>query len=340
MTRSTLSFPAPLGCADVDARLADYLDDEPPTTLAAAERTAVDRHVAACARCRALVGDLRAVSQAAATLPALEPPRDLWPAIAARLEPRATSRVADAHPAETDASATRVLPFDVHHLRHAPRPAHERRGTEHVTGHVTGHVTWPRRQLAAAAIALVCASAGGTYLLTRAATTPDAAPGTGTAQVATTRVPDGETSDMVPAPPADPTAEPDAAHPSDPEATLAPAARAAGAAGARTASRFVARRAVAGDAGDPAIDATLPAALAYDREITALRAVVRERRDELDSATVAVLARNLRIIDAAVAESRAALARDPHSQFLGDQLTRALGQKVELLRTVALMPRT
>ena len=38
--------------------------------------------------------------------------------------------------------------------------------------------------------------------------------------------------------------------------------------------------------------------------------------------------------------SRAALARDPHSPFLGDQLTRALGQKVDLLRTAALLPRT
>jgi hypothetical protein len=83
-----------------------------------------------------------------------------------------------------------------------------------------------------------------------------------------------------------------------------------------------------------------PAAAAYDREIAALRAAVRDRRGELDSATVNVLVRNLGIIDAAIAQSRAALARDPHSQFLGDQLTRALGQKVELLRTVALLPRT
>jgi hypothetical protein len=89
---------------------------------------------------------------------------------------------------------------------------------------------------------------------------------------------------------------------------------------------------------DPA--ATVPGAAAYDREIAALRAVVRERSGELDSATVSVLVRNLGIIDAAIAQSRAALARDPHSQFLGDQLTRALGQKVELLRTVALMQRS
>ena len=67
---------------------------------------------------------------------------------------------------------------------------------------------------------------------------------------------------------------------------------------------------------------------------------VRERRGELDSATVAVLVRNLVVIDRAIAQSRAALARDPHSPFLGDQLTRALGQKVELLRTAALIPRT
>jgi hypothetical protein len=84
----------------------------------------------------------------------------------------------------------------------------------------------------------------------------------------------------------------------------------------------------------------VPGAADYDREIAALRVAVRERRGELDSATVVVLVRNLRVIDQAIAQSRAALARDPHSPFLGDQLTRALGQKVDLLRTAALLPRT
>jgi hypothetical protein len=79
------------------------------------------------------------------------------------------------------------------------------------------------------------------------------------------------------------------------------------------------------------------AAAAYDREIAALRDIVRERRSELDTTTVRVLEQSLRVIDRAIAQSRAALARDPNSQFLGDQLTRALDSKVELLRTVALL---
>jgi len=43
-------------------------------------------------------------------------------------------------------------------------------------------------------------------------------------------------------------------------------------------------------------------------------------------------------IDAAVKQSRAALAKDPKSGFLTDQLNNALDKKVELLRTVALLP--
>ena len=60
------------------------------------------------------------------------------------------------------------------------------------------------------------------------------------------------------------------------------------------------------------------------------------------------LARNRRLVAKikrelveARAESRAALARDPASHFLRDQLDRALDKKLELLRTAALLrPRT
>jgi hypothetical protein len=80
-------------------------------------------------------------------------------------------------------------------------------------------------------------------------------------------------------------------------------------------------------------------AATYDRDVAALRTIVTQRRSELDSATVAVLERNLAIIDAAIAESRAALSRDPRSPVVGDQLQRALARKVELLRTIATLPR-
>jgi hypothetical protein len=76
----------------------------------------------------------------------------------------------------------------------------------------------------------------------------------------------------------------------------------------------------------------------YDQEITGLREVLRERQSALDPKTVAVIQRNLTVIDSAIAESRRALAADPHSAFLGDQLDRALDTKLELLRTAALLP--
>jgi anti-sigma factor RsiW len=76
----------------------------------------------------------------------------------------------------------------------------------------------------------------------------------------------------------------------------------------------------------------------YSREIAMLQKIVTDRRTQLDSSTVAIIERNLRIIDAAIAQSRAALANDPASRLLSDQLTHALDKKVELLRTAALLP--
>jgi hypothetical protein len=76
----------------------------------------------------------------------------------------------------------------------------------------------------------------------------------------------------------------------------------------------------------------------YSRDVAQLRALVAERRSELDSATVVVLEKNLELIDRAIAESRAALQRDPASEFLADQLARAMTKKVAILRTVALLP--
>ena len=80
------------------------------------------------------------------------------------------------------------------------------------------------------------------------------------------------------------------------------------------------------------------AELTYDREIEQLRTIVAVRRGLLDTATVAVLERNLAIIDSAIAQSRTALERDPGSAFLSQQLTQVLGKKLELLRTVARLP--
>jgi len=78
--------------------------------------------------------------------------------------------------------------------------------------------------------------------------------------------------------------------------------------------------------------------LVYGREIDMLQKIVNQRKTQLDSSTIAIIERNLQIIDAAIEQSRAALARDPASQMLSQQLTHTLDKKVELLRTAAMLP--
>jgi hypothetical protein len=76
----------------------------------------------------------------------------------------------------------------------------------------------------------------------------------------------------------------------------------------------------------------------YDREISTLRRIVHDRHAQLDPATIAVLEQSVAVIDSAIAQSRAALAKDPASGFLAGQLNHSLEKKVELLRTAALLP--
>ncbi|HEY6219517.1 MAG TPA: zf-HC2 domain-containing protein [Gemmatimonadaceae bacterium] len=73
----------------------------------------------------------------------------------------------------------------------------------------------------------------------------------------------------------------------------------------------------------------------YDRQIASLRAVLDSGRGRLDPATLAILERNLRMIDSAIAQCRGALASDPASQFLFESLNKAYQSKVRLLRVAA-----
>ena len=86
---------------------------------------------------------------------------------------------------------------------------------------------------------------------------------------------------------------------------------------------------------EPLMRATEPV---YDREILKLRQIVKTRREQLDPRTIAVLEQSMAVIDSAIAQSRAALAKDPASGFLATQLNHSLEKKVELLRTAALLP--
>ena len=76
----------------------------------------------------------------------------------------------------------------------------------------------------------------------------------------------------------------------------------------------------------------------YDREITRLRALIEERRNQLDPVTVAVIEKNLKVIDTAVEDCKKAIVRDPASRFLIESLNQSLQTKVELMRTAALLP--
>jgi hypothetical protein len=80
------------------------------------------------------------------------------------------------------------------------------------------------------------------------------------------------------------------------------------------------------------------ARVTYDDEINRLHAVLESRRDQLDSTTVATVEQNLHVIDVAIAQARAALARDPHSRMLNEQLDRTLAKKTQLLRAATLLP--
>ncbi|MDE3216336.1 MAG: hypothetical protein KGO03_08060, partial [Gemmatimonadota bacterium] len=86
--------------------------------------------------------------------------------------------------------------------------------------------------------------------------------------------------------------------------------------------------------------AATPAAVekSYDAEIAGLRAVLDTRRSRLDSATVAVIERNLVVIDSAIAQCRQALAKDPASRYLMQSLSQSLDTKVQLLRIAAALP--
>jgi len=73
----------------------------------------------------------------------------------------------------------------------------------------------------------------------------------------------------------------------------------------------------------------------FDRTTSELGLIFAAERARLRPETVALLERNLAIIDAAIAESRAALARDPASAELRQLYAAAARQKVELLRWAA-----
>lgn len=85
----------------------------------------------------------------------------------------------------------------------------------------------------------------------------------------------------------------------------------------------------------PAEQGWVTAQADYEQAAAELSQTLAAERGRLRPETVTVIERNLRIINAAIAESRAALARDPGNAELRHLFAAAFRQKVELLRWAA-----
>jgi hypothetical protein len=243
-------------------RLAAYMEGD----LSPAEQAVAEEHLDDCAPCAEVLAQLRAIASQAATMPALEPSRDLWSGIESRIATPVT--LLDGSPAA---------------VKRAPRRQ------------------W---QFAIAAAALIAASAGTTYLIVARHS------GSATPVVTVAKQP--------------PVLHNDSASTPAPGITATP-------------------RVTPAPVPPPNVQLAshkkdMSAARVYDQEISLLDSMVRTRRESLDPRTVAIIEQNLKIIDKAIIESRAALARDPKSPLLSNQLDNVLGSKVELLRTVAFLP--
>lgn len=305
MTDMTDINGAPMGCERFEDLLPDYLERELPP----ADQATAEAHRLACPECAALAGDLEGIRDSAAVLPVLEPSRDLWAGIETRI-------------------AASVVPLDDARAAIATRDA---AATPLAIG--GGGLSGGMRRpwlAAAAALLLVAGTAGVTYTITASRLTRD----TGSADRLAAAVPVGAPFTLPPV--VAPATSEDRGTDSE-IVPAAPAPREAAPAPTRSAAPPIGRLASErAPATGSAVDA---AAAIYDAEIAILRGMLDQRGGTLDSSTVRVLETNLGIIDRAIRESREALMRDPASPLLNQQLTDALGEKLDLMRTAVLMSR-
>lgn len=139
-------------------RLSEYLDGD----LDAAERAALDQHLAGCGECRATLDELRDLVALARNLEDRPPPRDLWAGIHDRIQAAAVEGTAERAPATAEeepalrivaSSAAEAVP-----RYHDPRPPAPRRQP-------LRRFAFTIPQLAAAGITLILLTAGTIWLL-------------------------------------------------------------------------------------------------------------------------------------------------------------------------------
>ena len=292
-----------MNCERFNDQLMDYLERD----VDAATRASVERHAVTCDVCGTLLADIRNLRVEAANLPEVAPSQDLWSGIAARIQ-------------------TPVVPIGV---GGASIGGVER---EAAGGSRVGR-RWAKAGLMAASLVLAAAIGYGARDVAQDVAQQRAAPIDPSVVRPDVVVPEQVAQTNEPAPAASGTrVTPDGRAPSPAPATTGPATTASaagvtGAAAAASAARpLEVQLAVARLTAD------------YDREITRLRALIDQRRSQLDPMTVSVIERNLAVIDTAIAESRRAIASDPSSRFLIEFLNQSLRDKVELMRTAALLP--
>src|SRR5947208_2291054 len=73
----------------------------------------------------------------------------------------------------------------------------------------------------------------------------------------------------------------------------------------------------------------------FDAQVADLERALARGRGRLDTATVRVIERNLRIIDRAIRGAQSALAADPANSYLNLHLAQEMRRKLELLRQAA-----
>jgi len=179
--------------------------------------------------------------------------------------------------------------------------------------------------MAIAAAALIVSTAGITYTLTaRTIRTNGVAPATSTIAEAPPSAVTSETTTV----PAEPAGSIEAGNPVSSGVSRL----------AQNGAAPTSRRGVQATLASQTQPETSPSEAIYGKQIELLQNVVQQRKAQLDPATVAIIERNLQIIDAAIEQSKAALRRDPASRMLSEQLNHTLDKKVELLRTAAMLP--
>jgi Putative zinc-finger len=359
-----------LTCEAVEATLPDYLDE----TLEPWVRASIEEHLVDCERCTSFARELRNIAREAAALPSLLPEREVWSGIARRIGApvSASGPVAESAPltptteptvAASDAAAPisdppvlaieppvvtiepPVLTSEPPVLTSEPPPVYRElspparapvalvseplppSGTPPVPTIAPAFVLPGRREkrrgpkwIGLAAAALILVSVGATFLLTRQwlgpARTPNVASDTSTRKLSSSERPSAESGIRGPA-----TGRQQIASGSSTPVPL-PGRLGSALTVSATSALQVTRS---------------PEDVVYDKEINTLQRIVRRQKADLDTSTVAVIEKNLRSVDAAIAQIRAALKKDPGSSLLDGQASRALEMKVELLRRAAML---